>query len=61
MRPSAAQLLGCCSGPAADPPCALPPQIATPDTKPLLKRVEPSEHHPGAEYRLAGDRYIQIE
>jgi hypothetical protein len=43
------------------PPPAPGVQIATPDTKPLLKRVEPSAHHPGAEYRLAGDRYIQIE
>lgn len=32
-----------------------------PETKPLLASVPASETHPGAEYRLAGDRYIQVE
>ncbi len=31
-----------------------------PETRPLLIRVEPEGDHPGAEYRLAGDRYIQV-
>lgn len=32
-----------------------------PEAKPLLVRVPAAGSHPGAEYRLAGDRYIQIE
>lgn len=32
-----------------------------PPTRPLLKRIEPHGSHPGVEYRLAGDRYVQIE
>ncbi len=31
-----------------------------PETKPLLASHEAGEAHPGAEYRLAGDRYIQV-
>lgn len=31
-----------------------------PAARPLLARVPPSDSHPGAEYRLAGDRYIQV-
>lgn len=34
---------------------------AMPETKPLLHIMPRTESHPGAEYRLAGDRYLQID
>lgn len=37
------------------------PLSNVPETKPLLLKVEPHGDHPGAEYRLAGDRYVQVE
>ena len=43
---------------AAQAAAAIPPALQLP-TRPILKSLLASKSHPGAEYRLAGDRYIQ--
>lgn len=43
---------------AAQDASVIPSELHLP-TRPLLKTIPASKTHPGAEYRLAGDRYLQ--
>ncbi|KAG2494459.1 hypothetical protein HYH03_007511 [Edaphochlamys debaryana] len=50
-----AQAQAAAAAAAASPDVPMPPSVA------LTKAVEPKDGFPGAQYRLAGDRYVQVD